>query len=84
MSAADVQYELLVSAEGATLTCGGEVMWTSDGDEGYAEEFGGEALAVEDEEQMDDLLGWLVDEGYVPPGVDVDILEETEDLSDAT
>ena len=77
-SGVDMAYELVVSASAATLTNGGEVMWTSDGDEAWTKEFGDEDLSADDEEQMDDLLGWLVDEGYVPPGTDVDIVSESD------
>jgi len=75
-----IDYELLVSKSGATLTCGGEVMWTSDGDDAFLEEFGEEVIDYDDDEQLDDVIGWLVDQGYVPPSVEVDILEDTGSL----
>jgi hypothetical protein len=72
-----VEYELVISkAGGATLTCGGEVMWTSDGDTAYLGEFGEELIDFDDDEQLDSVIDWLVAEGYVPPKVEVDILEE--------
>lgn len=79
----DIAYELLVASDRVSLTCGGEVMWTSDGDEEFAKEFdSGETFDTADDEQMDDILGWLVDEGYIPPGVEIDILEESEGAID--
>ena len=81
-SSVDIAYELIVSADSVTLTCGGDVTFVSDGDEKFAKEFGEEDLDADDEAQMDDLLGWLVDEGYVPPGVDVDIVTEASDAPD--
>jgi hypothetical protein len=71
-----VEYELVVSHDGtAALTCGGEVMWTSDGDDAYLEEFGEELIDFEDNEQLDAIIDFLVRQGYVPPAVEVDIID---------
>jgi len=75
----DLTYELIVASDQVSLTCGGEVMWTSQGDEDFAKEFdNGETFDTADDEQMDDVLGWLVDEGYIPPGLEVDVIEESD------
>lgn len=72
----DIQYEIIISPLGAaTLTCGGEVMWTSDGDTDFAETMD-EVIDFEDDAQIDALIEWLVDHDYIPPDVDVDILPE--------
>ena len=72
----DVAYELVIGQEGnATLTCGGEVMWTSDNDDEFAEECD-LVIDYDDDEQLDEVIAWLVDHDYVPPDVQVDICEE--------
>ena len=48
-------------------------MWSSDGDDEFCEEFG---ETVESEE-LNDVAGWLVDEGYIPPKVTIDIVDES-------
>lgn len=74
----DVKYEILISAAGAaTLTCGGEVMWTSDNDDEYQAEMD-EVMDYEDDAQLDALIEWLVEHEYIPPDVDVDIVPEDE------
>jgi len=73
-----VDYELLISQAGnATLTCGGEVMWTSDNDDEFAEE---EDIVIDydDDAQIDALIQWLVDHEYLPPSTDVDVVPEEE------
>ena len=71
----DVAYELLITAEGGyILTQGGEVMWSGDDDDDFAESFGLEMAG--DDEEADDVLDWLEDEGYLPPKVDVTIVDE--------
>lgn len=77
----DVNYQLIVSDMGtATLTQGGEVMWTSDGDEDFKEEVeNAELIDIDDEAQIEDVIGFLVDEEYIPPGVDVEVLPEAND-----
>lgn len=73
-------YELIISRSGsATLTCGGEVMWTSDGDEDFIIDMD-VPIDFDDDEQIDDVLDWLVEHEYVPPDVDVDVLPEEETL----
>lgn len=77
----DFSYQLIVSETGtATLTQGGEVMWTSDGDPDFKEALSDcEVIDIEDEAQIEDVLGFLVDEGYIPPETDVDVLPEEND-----
>jgi hypothetical protein len=77
---APIDYELIVAPASVTLTCGGEVMWTSDGDAEFLEEFGEEVVDYNDDEQLDDVIGWLVDYEYIPPSVEVDILEDNGSL----
>ncbi len=74
---ADIDYELVIDDAGAcVLTCGGEVIWTSDADDDFAEAFPDMLIEYDDEEQIADVLDWLVSAGYVPPGVDVDVVED--------
>ena len=80
---AAVEYELIVDADGsAYLTCGGEVMWVSDGDDDYAEEFGEEILSATDEEATDAVVDWLTAQGYIPPDVEIAIMGEGEGNAD--
>ena len=80
---ADISYELVVTDAGtAYLTCGGEVMWSSDMDEDYSEEFENEYIDVTDDEQTDELIDWLVEKGYLPPSVDVGVVREEDTISD--
>lgn len=74
----DVSYQLIVSDTGtATLTQGGEVMWTSDGDLDFKEALDDvDMIDIDDEAQIEDVLGFLVDEGYIPPETDVEVLPE--------
>jgi hypothetical protein len=74
----DVSYQLIVSDLGsATLMQGGEVMWTSDGDDDFRESVeDAEVIDIDDEAQIEDVLGFLVDEGYIPPNTDVEVLPE--------
>ena len=73
----EVRYEVLLRDDGtAMLTCGGEVMWSSDGDDEFAEDFGDELI---DSEDIPDLIDWLTDSGYLPPGVEPDIEDESAD-----
>jgi hypothetical protein len=74
-----IEYELLVSPDGgATLTCGGEVMWVSDTDDDFKDEFGDEPIDFDDESQTDNVVGWLIDNDYIPPGAPVDIALDEE------
>jgi hypothetical protein len=80
---ADVTYELVVTDAGtAYLTCGGEVMWSSDADEDYAEFFEDEFVDVTDDSQVDEIIEWLQEMGYIPPKVDVGVIREADDISD--
>ncbi len=73
----DIDYELVIDrAGGAILTCGGDVLWSSDADDEYAEEFGSELIEYEDDEQTGRVVAFLIDEGYLPPGTPVDIVED--------
>ena len=72
----DMAYELVIGDDGScVLTCGGDVTWTSDDDDEFAEEFA-ELIEYDDEEQTGELVEWLVEQGYIPPGVEVDIVED--------
>lgn len=74
----DIKYEILISAAGAaTLTCGGEVLWNSDNDPKYQEEMD-EVIEFDDDEQLDELVAWLVENEYLPPDLDIDIVPEDE------
>ena len=67
-------YELTLRLDGTVaLTQGGEVIWTSDNDDEFLEEFGEEVFTDED---ADDIIGYLTDEGYIPPRVDVHVVDE--------
>jgi hypothetical protein len=74
---ADIAYELIITAAGtASLTCGGEVLWVSDGDDDYAEEFDDEYIDITDEAQCEDVISWLTAQGYIPPRVPVSIIAD--------
>lgn len=80
MNAADCNYELILTEAGACiLMCGDEQMWTSDGDDDFIEEFGDEVI---DESDLPEVQEFLVDEGYVPPGVDVEIVTDAAEESE--
>lgn len=80
---ASVEYELIVDNDGSCyLTCGGEVMWVSDGDDDYAEEFPDEILSATDEEATDAVIDWLQSQGYIPPDTDIAVMGEGEGNAD--
>ncbi len=54
------------------ITDGQELLWSSDGDDEFLEEFD----ATIDSEDIDDVLDWLQDNGYVSPDGSADIVEE--------
>lgn len=73
----DIDYELVIGDAGSvTLTCGGEVMWTSDADDDFAEDFPDTIIEFDDEGEIDEVIGWLIEEGYLPPGADVSVVED--------
>ncbi len=73
----DMDYELVVADDGtAVLTCGGEVLWSSDADDEFAEDFPDELIEADDREQTGELIEWLADAGYLPPGVDVTVIAD--------
>jgi hypothetical protein len=77
----DIGYELIVTDDGlAYLTCGGEVLWSSDADDEYAEAFDDEFVDVMDEEQTDKIIEWLQEEGYMPPDVEVGVIREEDNI----
>jgi len=78
----DLDYEVVVDTESGTavLTCGGEVMWSSADDPDYAEEFEGEFIDIDDNDQIDDVVDWLVEKGYMPPRVEYDIVDLSESM----
>ena len=80
---ADIDYELVIEDNGtATLTCGGEVMWTSDGDDEFYESFDDEFIDITDDDQTDAVCTWLEAHGYIPPEVDVAIVRGQDSLDD--
>lgn len=79
---ASIAYELVIDTDAGTasLTCGGDVVWSSDNDPDYAEECGNEFIDIADNEQVDDLFDWLVNKGYAPPGVEYDVVDLAESM----
>lgn len=74
---ADIEYELVVGEAGdCTLTCGGEVMWVSDADDDFAEDFPDALIEFADRDQVEEVVAWLRDEGYVPPDMPVHVLKD--------
>ena len=72
----DMEYELVIDDAGScTLTCGGDVIWVSDADDDFAEEFP-DRIEFDDEEQTESVVEWLNEEGYIPPGVAVEIVSD--------
>ena len=70
-----MNYELLLTDAGKAILSGdGDVLWSSDGDAEFAEEFDGEML---DSGELEDVAAWLVDAGYLPPGVELDLIDES-------
>jgi hypothetical protein len=69
----DIDYEFIVYAEEGTavLTMGGEVMWTSDGDDEFSAEFDD----LVDVSEADAIIDWLCENDYLPPGVAVAVIE---------
>jgi hypothetical protein len=79
----DIAYELVVTDTGtAYLTCGGAMMWSSDADEEYSEAFEDEFIDITDDEQTDEVIDWLVEQGYLPPEVDVGVIREEDAIAD--
>ena len=69
-------YELILTEAGACiLQMDDEVMWTSDDDEEFQEEFGD----LIGSDTLNDVAAWLVDAGYLPPRVPLLIRDETMD-----
>jgi hypothetical protein len=67
-----VKYEFVLYGDSsAALTLDGEVMWSSDNDEEFLAEF--DEVITSDE--IDGVIDWLEGEGYIPPGVEVDIVD---------
>jgi hypothetical protein len=72
-----MNYELVIDEAGTcTLTLGGEVMWVSDADDDFAEAFPDALIEYDDEEQTGEVIDWLMDEGYIPPGAPVDVVAD--------
>ena len=70
-------YELVISPEGsASLTMGGELMWSGDDDDEFIEHFDDEIVTSENE---DDVIDWLVNNGYLPPDSPITIVTEGDD-----
>jgi hypothetical protein len=69
-------YELVIDEAGTcVLTCGGEILWTSDDDDEFAEEFP-DRIEYDDEEQTGEVIEWLESQGYIPPNVEITIVED--------
>jgi hypothetical protein len=70
-------YELVIDVEegSAHLTCGGEVVWSSDEDADFTEEFDDDFIDIENDDQCDEIVDWLCEQGYVPPGVEVEYVD---------
>lgn len=70
------EYELIIGDDGsAILTLDSETLWTSDGDDNFAETFD----EVIEHDDAGDVLDWLVDEGYIPPEIDVSVIDDAGD-----
>lgn len=71
------RYELVFNgAGGCTLTDHeDEVIWTSDADEEFKEEFDD----VVTPDNADDIIAWLCEEGYIPSGAEVSVIDELND-----
>lgn len=71
----EFEYTFTLQADGiATLANGGENLWASDGDDDFAEEFGTDAIVSA---EIEDVVGWLVEQGYIPDGVEIDLVDES-------
>ncbi len=70
------QIEFVLHKDGSCiLTQGGNVIWSSDNDDEYQEDFG-ERIESED---IDDVLEYLEDAGELEDGDSVDIVDENDD-----
>jgi len=65
-------YELVYDQGSVSLQLGGEVLWVSIHDDEFAEDFGSDALTVV---ELPDVIDWLRDEGYIPPRLEVDVID---------
>lgn len=75
-----IEYELVIYPAGsAVLTCGGDVTWSSDDDDDFAEAFPDTLIEFEDQAQIDSVIDYLVEQGYVPPNTDVEVVEDDSD-----
>ena len=73
----DIDYELVIDDAGSvTLTCGGEVMWTSDADDEFPESFPDGCIDFDDTDQCAEVIEWLIGQGYLEEGDAVDIVED--------
>ena len=69
----NVDYELTLDDTGVTLTQGGEVMWVSPHDDEFVQQFGADDITGE---ELDEVASWLVENQYLPPGVEVHFVDE--------
>ncbi|MHB8414583.1 MAG: hypothetical protein ACYDDA_03760 [Acidiferrobacteraceae bacterium] len=51
-------------------------MWSSDADDEFAEDFPDELIEANDRDRIDDLIEWLTESDYLPPGVPVTVVED--------
>lgn len=67
-------YELTLSDAGLlSLALDGEILWTSDADAEFTEEFGD----MIETQQIENASAWLVEQGFIPPKVAIDFIDET-------
>lgn len=70
-------YELVLYRDGScVLTMGGDIMWSADDDPDFLAEFGDEIVESED---LDLIADWLEEHGDVPPGVEIGVVDETDE-----
>jgi hypothetical protein len=68
------EYELTLDTAGnVMLTQGSELMWTSEHDDEFKEDWGSDDITGE---ELEEVATWLVDEEYLPPGVEVHFVSE--------
>lgn len=70
-------YTVILQESGeVSLIMGDEGLWTSLNDAAFIDHFGDETVESGD---LDDVVAWLQEHNYLPPGAIVDIEDETGD-----
>lgn len=78
----EFRYTLTLDNSGiVTLTQGDEELWESANDAAFIDRFGDEVVESGD---LDDVAAWLEEHNYLPPRVDLDIVDETADDDEDT